>query len=361
MSPARPRRSGFTLIELLVVIAIIAILIGLLLPAVQQAREAARRTQCKNNLKQLGVALHNYHDNHQMFPPGHIRAWNGTYETGNAFSWGAMLLPFMDQAPLFNLFDFNIPNAEGANRTLIQSLQAIPGTICPSDANRSRTNAAFVGGTNVYQQPSVPNTSYFGSKGSFDSSGQSTNLRYANGIFRHDPSPPTNIGAVRDGTSNTIAIGEKSARIWTGGAFLGLQHGTQGTAMPGTDQACCWDWIFGTGLFRIMNKPQTSYQNWGFGSDHQGGAQFLFADGSVRFLNENIQHLGPLPTETNATVQGYAQWGCGCWWTNTGGCADGAPAGTGGGAYTVPAVLLTRMGLYQRLFGINDGLPVGEL
>src|SRR5687767_15656460 len=113
-------RFGFTLIELLVVIAIIAILIALLLPAVQQAREAARRTQCKNNLKQLGLALHNYLDVHGRFPIGQQfrGTWDGTNDSagaagngGTGFAWGSYVLPFIDQAPLYNQFDFNVPIA----------------------------------------------------------------------------------------------------------------------------------------------------------------------------------------------------------------------------------------------------------
>ena len=100
------QRHGFTLIELLVVIAIIAVLIALLLPAVQQAREAARRTQCRNNLKQIGLAIHNYLDIHDRFPPGHYWSSNTADSGGTGWLWGTHLLPQMDQAPLYNTIDF---------------------------------------------------------------------------------------------------------------------------------------------------------------------------------------------------------------------------------------------------------------
>ena len=124
MNIFRRTRRGFTLIELLVVIAIIAILIALLLPAVQQAREAARRTQCKNNLKQLGLALHNYHDVHRCFPFGH----EGTTKSFSAFS---MLLPYLEQANVYNQIDFNVPisHANNAGPLLIE----LPALRCPSD------------------------------------------------------------------------------------------------------------------------------------------------------------------------------------------------------------------------------------
>ncbi|MCA9043929.1 MAG: DUF1559 domain-containing protein, partial [Planctomycetaceae bacterium] len=110
MFPARPRRRGFTLIELLVVIAIIAVLIALLLPAVQQAREAARRAACKNNMRQLGLGLHNYHDSHGVFPSGWIGATTGVgpdVEGMNGFGWGTMILPYVDQAPLYSQLNFS--------------------------------------------------------------------------------------------------------------------------------------------------------------------------------------------------------------------------------------------------------------
>ena len=129
------RKRGFTLIELLVVIAIIAVLIALLLPAVQQAREAARRTQCKNNMKQFGLGLHNYHDVHNRFPlpavfnfgPG-VGSGVGGMETSNV--WSLSILPFLDQAPVYNIYNFNLSAYEPSNAAAVQAKLA--AYICPS-------------------------------------------------------------------------------------------------------------------------------------------------------------------------------------------------------------------------------------
>src|SRR5580698_8598950 len=120
LQPSSRAKRGFTLIELLVVIAIIAVLVALLLPAVQQAREAARRTQCKNNLKQIGLALYNYHDSFSLFPPGYVDR-NGNpnltpdNDLGPSWGWAAFLLPGMDQAPLYNQINFNLGVGLGTN------------------------------------------------------------------------------------------------------------------------------------------------------------------------------------------------------------------------------------------------------
>ena len=131
---ANPRaRRGFTLIELLVVIAIIAILIALLLPAVQQAREAARRASCKNNLKQIGLALHNYHDVHSAFPSGWIGVTNEQPSVlgASGFAWGTMVLPYLDQGPLYGKFNLSNPLDASPNRALIT--QHLTVYQCPSD------------------------------------------------------------------------------------------------------------------------------------------------------------------------------------------------------------------------------------
>src|SRR5579872_386881 len=128
------RRTGFTLIELLVVIAVIAVLIGLLLPAVQQAREAARRTQCKNNLKQIGLALLNYESSFRIFPPGYIAGSafiDGQTDTAPGWSWGAMILPQLDQEPLQSTINFSLPVQAAANAPAIQV--SLPAFVCPSD------------------------------------------------------------------------------------------------------------------------------------------------------------------------------------------------------------------------------------
>jgi prepilin-type N-terminal cleavage/methylation domain-containing protein len=355
MMPRARSPRGFTLIELLVVIAIIAILIALLLPAVQQAREAARRTQCRNNLKQIGLALHNYHDAMQCFPPGQIRGWNGTVELGNGASWGAMILPYMDQAPLYNKINFayGINQATGGspNNALVASLGPIPGVLCPSDTERPGRRSAHTPGQANYIA-STPATSYFGTIGPFNTWGDSTSAKLSGGFFTIDSGPRSTIGAFKDGTSNTIAVGEQTYAVWTGGAWLGISHHTMDTTAPGNDNACCQDWWLHWGLYPITNKynPSMLHPQLRFGSEHVGGAHFLLADGSVRFISENIEHK----INTLATPATYNP-DMGCYWTAVaGGCA------TAPGHFDDKATLANFMGLWQRLHHKNDGLVLGD-
>lgn len=188
---------GFTLIELLVVIAIIAILIALLLPAVQQAREAARRTQCKNNLKQFGLALHNYHDTYNNFPrfvQGSI--YDGAGDGWRSFSAHAMILPYIDQAPLYNQINFNLNaccdngGAPSNNDGLLNN-KKLPAFLCPSDSPPSN-----MGAPNNYAVCMGPNTG-------FDAD---INGGQQNGMFnRHQW---VGMRDIKDGTSNTIAVSE---------------------------------------------------------------------------------------------------------------------------------------------------------
>ena len=196
-------RSGFTLIELLVVIAIIAVLIALLLPAVQAAREAARRAQCVNNLKQLGLAMHNYHAALNAFPMGQSIAWTNSYgytyqEGWTDWSCHALLLGYIEQSPLFNAANFQQTCcfsgglADAMNSTVY--LTRINGFLCPSDANAGTQNI----------------NSYYGSIGTTVAQGFHT----VSGIFTledpyyNSPCPPISVASVTDGTSNTIAWGE---------------------------------------------------------------------------------------------------------------------------------------------------------
>lgn len=347
-------RRGFTLIELLVVIAIIAVLIALLLPAVQQAREAARRSQCKNNLKQIGLALQTYHDTAKVFPNAHVRGWNGAVETGNAFSWGAMILPYMDQGPLFKALDFKIGAFEGANRTKINSLSGIATVLCPSDSTRPPTRAVHAVGNPNYMG-SAPATSYFGNSGAFNTWSDSTNANLSGGFFTIDPAPAPSLPRIRDGASNTFAVGEKSYNVWTGGMWLGVQHSTQQTTAPGTDVACCQDWVLGFAMYPptntiIAGMPNTQTR---FGSAHQGGTHFVMGDGAVRFISQNINHI---VDTANLCAYGTPNWQPGCCWSGSaGGCAD-----SGSGAFLNKAALTNAMGVYQRLAHVNDGLPLAN-
>ena len=357
MSRSRVRLSssrGFTLIELLVVIAIIAILVALLLPAVQQVREAARKSQCQDHLHNLGIALHSYEGSFKLLPPAQIRGWNGTVETGSGFSWGAMILPYIEQKPLYDQLNFATGAFMGTNNTVIAGNGGIDIALCPSDGIRPpRRPAPHATGTPNYIA-TVPNTSYFGSVGSFWTWSDSTQHRLSNGIFVIDPAPSVTMASITDGTSNTIAIGERSYDVWTGGSFLGMQNNTQ-VPYGGTDPASNQDWYLGMGVIALntawtvkLTTPGNP-QNSGFHSNHAGGAQFVFMDGKVQFLSENIDH----PRSSQAT---WASINAGCMWAN--GECDYSTTSTPMLAYDNKTHLATKMGVYQRLFSRNDGLPV---
>ncbi len=307
------RKRGFTLIELLVVIAIIAILIALLLPAVQQAREAARRTQCRNHLKQLGLAIHNYHDVFNMFPTG----------VGySLWGWKVYILPYIDQSAQYNLINFanGIDSTGGTCRGQgsacytsqhqsdaltaagVKHWATTPFTVlgCPSDP---------LGNTAYSTSLPVINANYHGVCGNVSSPFRiNTNGSYGpnsrhriitvsggtepypgnpglyteyNGVFRYVAR--VRIGDVTDGTSNTFAVGERAvdqAHSW--GWTL---TGTEGDSMLGT----------GAPMWKGPLTPANGYDSSGnscvFSSHHVGGAHFLMADGAVRFVSQNIDFI----------------------------------------------------------------------
>lgn len=208
---AHPSRPGFTLIELLVVIAIIAILVALLLPAVQQAREAARRAECKNKLKQIGLALHNYEERAKTFPPDAIWVDAGTPEATRPpnYTWIAMILPDMDQGPLFKEIDFTAQGFDQvANGQKLQEYM-FSAFICPTD----------VGYAGITGNHGIGWTCYAGAAG-WDES-----IRFDRHAGVFSTAGNTRISDITDGTSNTIMVGEVGSHNYVGGGRMGSTLG----------------------------------------------------------------------------------------------------------------------------------------
>jgi prepilin-type N-terminal cleavage/methylation domain-containing protein/prepilin-type processing-associated H-X9-DG protein len=326
-SRSRPSRRGFTLIELLVVIAIIGVLIALLLPAVQNAREAARRAQCINNLKQIALACHNYHDTNGSFPPGSMvndikkpGGWGGSW-----WPWAAKILPQMEQGPLYSSINYSVNGDIGAgggnwgqnfspahstvNRTIVSSY------LCPSDDSNKlfddrrwvnvldlatahtgpplnyvvctgdiRTHVELF---NIYS--SAPLDSYYGCSGAFQ------------GMFGDCSSGMvTTIASCTDGTSNTFLIGENSPNYngqltWTtghgawAGTHIPLNWFTRykdGEVDPSDGSVCSIAFLGSVTQAKFCYRNQ--FYIWGFKSNHPGGANFAMTDGSVRFIKQSV-------------------------------------------------------------------------
>lgn len=322
------RGSGFTLIELLVVIAIIAVLIALLLPAVQQAREAARRSQCKNNLKQLGLAYHNYHDQHQCLPPScvaHVSANTATQNRLLAWGYQGMLLPFIEQSALYNAIGVgNAPKVPTANLTSttdfttaaegsIEKLLTtrIPSFFCPSADGAGVNQYHAKLGTMMYAEngeiaaepPAIAGTpiTYKGAR----------SLTFAD---------------IKDGTSNTLLMGEKALMS---GPFISIGSnwitpiacggGRSHIVAPENrmNAPFAGTWNQATNCFTAGGATDTTRAT--LASPHPGGAHLLMCDGAVRFVSENVE-ANPL---------------------------DGS--GSGVGNY-----------VWQNLFNINDRNVIGE-
>lgn len=288
------RRSAFTLIELLVVIAIIAVLIALLLPAVQQAREAARRTQCKNNLKQIGLSLHNYHDVFNTFPPGDTFCvatnWGGSF-------W-LSLLPYADQGPLFNKINFSSWPGWDTNGPALSQVKP-PYMLCPSsslDPIRNRPPnvdviATYAGIAGV--SSAVAGRSSASVAGNRADAAQNGVLAYNSKIGFRD---------MTDGSSNIICIGEQSdyganrtdiRSSWDWGSWMGCANcnpTASGDVYTAAITTIHPNWPFGS-------KPAVSSHaylgregggNFPIQSVHVGGLHVLLGDGSTRFISENL-------------------------------------------------------------------------
>ena len=252
----RTTRQGFTLIELLVVIAIIAILIALLLPAVQQAREAARRTQCRNHLKQLALALHNYHDTHGVLPSGYI------VETG--WGWGTMVLPPMDQGQLFNELAPSGPMSLTDDARLRLVRMPLAAFRCPSDSQPELNEKSK---PNVGAKKEIAIANYIGIMGSTLSDPVGNGTMYQSSRIR--------LADVIDGTSNTFLLGERDYYNHRGSIWAGS------TNHPDTNRNFV---ISETSELLKINAPHEN----AFGSLHSSGAHFAMCDGSVQFVSESI-------------------------------------------------------------------------
>lgn len=279
----RPARRGFTLIELLVVIAIIAILIALLLPAVQQAREAARRTQCKNNLKQFGLALHNYHDTHNAFPSGWIGVNPASptvanFEGVSGFGWGAMILPMLDQAPLYNRINFSLSILDPANLPVHEVV--LPAFRCPSDTGPERWEIGEEANpSNILARLPIANyVASFGTEAPEDicvgGSFPDAQCR-GDGAMYHNSA--TRLRDFSDGASNSLLVGERKTDVQLGWYSTWVGSVPEGEEAPMR--------VVGV-TDHTPNHPAQHLDD--FSSRHVGGAQFLFGDGRVQFISENI-------------------------------------------------------------------------
>jgi prepilin-type N-terminal cleavage/methylation domain-containing protein len=289
------RRRGFTLIELLVVIAIIAILIALLLPAVQQAREAARRTQCKNNLKQVGLGLHNYHDIHNRFPPGNI-----TLSYGHGPTAWISILPMIDQAPLFNSLNFESSTPAGhwwfgagtvhVNAATLSG-RVIPGYVCPS-MTLGTVRSPY--GTPANSPMRGSYVLMEGAEGLSQVQNDATNgIRSEGGSFLRNRG--MNFRDFTDGSSNVAMVFEQSGRNFNGTAVADGRADHNDGIWMGTGSAGDTRCFNTTTLRHPIGATNATLAAAGgqacnslINSEHTGGVHTLLGDGTIRFISANI-------------------------------------------------------------------------
>ncbi len=317
--PSRQTRpAAFTMVELLVVIAIISVLIALLLPAVQAAREAARRMQCQNRLKQIGLAMQNYHDSHKVFPPGYISV-DVDYEE---WGWPVFLLPYMERIPLYTELSINqnrltelLTDAYG--RTLVET--PLPEFRCPSDTTPDQLPKDLrhfdgMGAPSGFE----PGTSnYIGVCGLYNRADGTPN----NGVLFGNSK--VTIRDVSDGTSRTFAVGERE-RDCGAGAWCGNRN-----PVGLTDFGAYY--VQGRVSIKLNHPYNIGSDSCreGFSSPHSGGGNFLVCDGSVHFISETMRF-------SNAGIDVYDQSG------------------------TFDRAQAHDLGLYQQLGIRNDGVPIRE-
>jgi prepilin-type N-terminal cleavage/methylation domain-containing protein/prepilin-type processing-associated H-X9-DG protein len=323
-SPRSRSTRGFTLIELLVVIAIIAVLIALLLPAVQAAREAARRSQCINNLKQMGIAFHNYLSANNALPPAKI--WSGSCTSGSnpggqvlnttAF---AMILGYIEQTALFNAYNFSHASSNAAweppNTNVVGTAMVnttVVGTMiasywCPSDAQPTVVNDSNTSPTNPYWRQNAMRSNYLLSCSIYDDyncwgasgSGVGSTFQFYRGAFFNDIS--TSVSEIRDGTSNTFLAGESvqgpSHYSSSYGPYWGCgTHTSVQGYIPSVTSTASYQAAFAPNGYTGYIYPTVAvYQQklpyaWVFSSFHPGGVNMVMGDGSVRFIKNSISH-----------------------------------------------------------------------
>jgi prepilin-type N-terminal cleavage/methylation domain-containing protein/prepilin-type processing-associated H-X9-DG protein len=273
-SPSRP--TGFTLVELLVVIAVIGILVSLLLPAVQSAREAARRMQCSNNMKQIGLAFHNYHDTYRLFPntePGGV----GALTMASSF---VSVLPYLELTNAYQLYDFGLGNSHPHNRQVVS--QRIPTYLCPSGVLR---RPVPISGCDLNER--APGT-YAVSTGSGDPWGTFANGNPHNGAIVNIGSGTTGFRDILDGTSNTVLAGESAWNLPDYHFRFGPCAGQQRWGFTYWSSPYPLATAFTT-MAPFNPKSGGSAVLSRFRSDHPGGVvNFVFCDGSTRFIHEHI-------------------------------------------------------------------------
>ncbi len=254
-------RAAMTLVELLVVVAIIGLLVAILLPAIQSARESARRTHCQNNLKQVGIALHLYHNIRRELPVGCVeKRITSTKPDGRQHAWSSAILPHIEEESLWKQIDFSAAYDGPANR--LAAAQVISVYVCPSVSRQAPgrevnhvSNPVSWANADSYRGAAIDYGGIYGAAQMAPS---------ANGVFLYDRS--IKLADVTDGTSHTLAVAEDSGRGW-------LMHG---------------EWINGENIYDVggpINRQQDN-EIW---SDHPGGAMVLWCDGSVQFMNEDIE------------------------------------------------------------------------